>query len=60
MTENLYACVCGFKCVESQLAKSQGACPSCGKRSLANKEKYQDSTMEQTNIHNELKMKKVN
>lgn len=29
MTENLYACKCGFKCVESQLAKTEGYCPKC-------------------------------
>lgn len=29
MTEAIFQCKCGFKCVESQLAKSEGACPSC-------------------------------
>lgn len=29
MTENLFACKCGFKCVESQLAKTDGDCPKC-------------------------------
>jgi len=26
----LYTCKCGFKCVEGQLAKSEGYCPKCG------------------------------
>lgn len=30
MTENLFACRCGFKCVESQTAKTDGYCPKCG------------------------------
>ncbi len=30
MSENLFGCRCGFKCVESQLAKSDGYCPVCG------------------------------
>jgi hypothetical protein len=29
MSENIFACKCGFKCVESQLGKSEGFCPKC-------------------------------
>lgn len=29
MAENIYQCKCGFKCVESQLGKSEGYCPKC-------------------------------
>lgn len=29
MAENIYQCKCGFKCVESQLSKSEGYCPKC-------------------------------
>lgn len=27
MSETYYYCKCGFKCVEGQLAKTDGACP---------------------------------
>ncbi len=30
MTDTMYACKCGFKCVDTQLAKSEGFCPRCG------------------------------
>ncbi len=49
--ETYYGCKCGFKCVESQLAKTEGACPKCGARSGAMKEKYGAEKMEMTNIH---------
>jgi hypothetical protein len=55
MNENYFACSCGFKCVEGQLAKSDGACPKCGKRTVAMKEKYDSSKSEQTNIHKQLR-----
>jgi len=51
MTENVFGCACGFKCVESQLAKSEGACPRCGKRTAQNKEKFGKEVTEDTNIH---------
>ncbi len=51
MQENYFGCSCGFKCVESQLAKTEGACPKCGKRTLANKEKFGAEKSEQTNLH---------
>ena len=50
MADEIYACVCGFKCVESQLAKTEGACPKCGRRSAKNKEKYGGS-YEMTELH---------
>jgi len=28
MSETYFHCKCGFKCVEGQLAKTDGACPS--------------------------------
>lgn len=30
MSDNIYICECGFKCVEQQLNKSKGKCPHCG------------------------------
>jgi hypothetical protein len=27
--DTMFACKCGFKCVETQLAKSEGYCPKC-------------------------------
>lgn len=31
MSEEIYCCgKCGFKCVISQLSKSEGYCPKCG------------------------------
>ncbi len=49
MSDIVIGCSCGFKCVESQLAKTEGACPKCGKRSAEMKQKY--STSEMTNFH---------
>jgi len=51
MNEQIFGCACGFKCVESQLAKSEGACPRCGKRTTEQKAKYGKEAVEQTNIH---------
>jgi len=31
MSETYYYCKCGFKCVEGQLAKTDGKCPKCAK-----------------------------
>jgi hypothetical protein len=36
----MFACACGFKCDETQLAKSAGTCPKCGKGTQALKDKY--------------------
>jgi hypothetical protein len=36
----MFFCKCGFKCVEGQLAKSEGNCPKCGKGNATLKEKY--------------------
>lgn len=51
MQENYFGCSCGFKCVESQLAKTEGACPRCGKRTQAMKDKYSSEKVEQTTLH---------
>lgn len=51
MAENYFACACGFKCVEGQLAKTEGACPKCGKRTEQNKAKFGVEKTEQTNLH---------
>jgi len=40
MSENIYQCKCGFKCVESMLAKTQGYCPVCKEGRKDNIEKY--------------------
>ncbi len=32
MSEELFVCKCGFKCVQSQLYKTDGNCPVCGKK----------------------------
>ncbi len=40
MTEQMFSCSCGFKSVEGQLAKTNGACPRCGLRTESNKLKY--------------------
>lgn len=29
MSEELYVCKCGFKCIMGQLAKTDGYCPVC-------------------------------
>ncbi len=50
MTE-MFSCACGFKCVEGQLAKTDGACPKCGKRTAQNKDKYGVEKQEQTQLH---------
>lgn len=31
MSEEIVACSCGFKCVKSQLYKTDGLCPKCNK-----------------------------
>ena len=49
--ENYFTCGCGFKCVEGQLAKTEGACPKCGKRTASNKAKFAKETTEQTELH---------
>ncbi len=46
-----FGCACGFKCVESQLAKTQGACPKCGKRTKEMKARYSAEDTEVTNFH---------
>jgi len=51
MAENFFGCACGFKCVESQLAKTDGACPKCGKRTEQNKAKFDSLKTEQTDLH---------
>lgn len=51
MSENMFICSCGFKCVEGNVAKTEGACPKCGKRSTANKTKYAKESFEQTDLH---------
>ena len=51
MAENVVGCSCGFKCVESQLAKSEGACPKCGLRTADNKVKFGKETKEATQLH---------
>lgn len=43
MSEELFVCKCGFKCVEGQLAKSDGFCPKCGNGQPDKVSKY-DST----------------
>jgi len=40
MGDTYYACKCGFKCVEGQLAKTDGNCPKCGKGTQAMKDKF--------------------
>lgn len=40
MSEELFVCKCGFKCVESQLAKTDGVCPKCGKGRKDTMQKY--------------------
>ena len=55
MNESYFACACGFKCVEGQLAKSEGACPKCGRRTAAMKTKYDATTTEMTTIHKQLR-----
>lgn len=54
MADEMFACVCGFKSVESQLAKTEGACPKCGRRTAKNKEKY-GGTYEDTTLHMKFK-----
>ncbi len=39
MSEMFY-CKCGFKCVEGQLAKTDGKCPVCKKERPDMKAKY--------------------
>ena len=39
MAEMFY-CQCGFKCVEGQLAKTEGNCPKCGKGRAELKAKF--------------------
>lgn len=51
MSEQIFACNCGFKCCESQLAKSEGACPKCGRRTAQNKAKYDGTGAEMTQLH---------
>jgi hypothetical protein len=51
MAENVFGCACGFKCVDSQLAKSEGACPKCGLRTVDNKAKFGKETKEVTQLH---------
>ncbi len=51
MSENIYSCACGFKCIQSQLSKTKGACPKCGKRIKAMKDLYGDEVIEQTNFN---------
>lgn len=51
MSEVYWGCTCGFKSVESQLAKTAGACPKCGRRTAANRSKYAEETTEQTDMH---------
>jgi len=51
MTEEIFACKCGFKCVVSTLYKTDGACPKCGLRSAKNKEKFDGSGSEKTTLH---------
>lgn len=41
MSDQMFFCACGFKCVEGQLAKSAGKCPKCGKGNQAMKAKYE-------------------
>jgi hypothetical protein len=36
----MFACKCGFKCDETQLAKTDGDCPKCKKTNAAMKAKY--------------------
>ena len=60
MNDQMFGCSCGFMCVESQLAKTQGACPKCGVRTAANKAKYADEFTERTDLHMQARLKKVN
>jgi len=48
--EQYFACKCGFKCVENQLAKTEGACPKCGSRNENMKNKY-GGIQEKTDLH---------
>jgi len=45
MAEEIYACKCGFKCVISQLAKSEGYCPKCDQGRADLIEKHKPSNM---------------
>lgn len=58
--ETYFGCSCGFKCVESQLAKTQGACPACGARTASNKAKFAEENIEKTDLHIQARAKKVN
>jgi len=49
--ENYFACACGFKSVEGQLAKTEGACPKCGRRTAQNKAKFDKQSTEMTDNH---------
>lgn len=40
MSEPLFVCKCGFKCVEGQLAKTEGFCPKCGEGREEHTSKY--------------------
>lgn len=51
MSDTYFGCACGFKCVESQLSKTEGACPKCGRRTATNKIKFGSETMEMTDKH---------
>lgn len=51
MAAEMFGCSCGFLCVESQLAKTQGACPKCGLRTAYYRAKYQTDDAEQTQFH---------
>jgi hypothetical protein len=37
----MFFCKCGFKCVEGQLAKTDGKCPKCSKQRADMKSKYE-------------------
>lgn len=39
----MFQCVCGFRCVESQVAKTEGSCPKCNKTRADMKAKFQVS-----------------
>jgi len=49
--EQYFMCACGFKCVEGQIAKTEGACPKCGKRTVTMKTKYAKESTEMTDLH---------
>ena len=41
MSEQMFFCKCGFKCIEGTLAKTDGNCPKCNKPAgTATKAKY--------------------